>query len=75
MALTKTQRAVIEEVVRKADAGPLHGWGQSGERIDERLCKVWVHSWIRDELQAVLDNDSGKLSANRLRYEHVDRLA
>lgn len=68
--LTKTQRKVLEEMLRKIERGPLNGWGESGNRIDEYTCKIWTDSWMGDPIRAILDNDDGKLP-NRELEVHV----
>lgn len=67
--MTKAQRRVIEEVIRKADRGPSMPFVSDSDEA-ERQARVWSESWIADPLRALLDNVDGKLSAREL-AQHV----
>lgn len=72
MALSATQRRVLEGAVRKLERGPGSGWekiraGEDGPfATDLAGVHRWLESWITPAVQAVLDNDAGELHAREL---------
>lgn len=71
--MTKAQRGVIEEVIERANKGPsLRDLQSRTVPGAEQAARIWAQSWIVDPLQAILDNEDGKLSATQLRtYYHA----
>ena len=67
--MTKTQRAVIEEIIRKAERGPSLGFpGQELTRESaERDARIWSDTWIAEPLRLILDNVDGKARAFQLK--------
>ena len=67
--MTKTQRAVIEEIIRKAERGPsLSFIGQDvTAKQAEEDARRWSETWIAEPLRLILDNVDGKRSAYQLK--------
>jgi hypothetical protein len=64
--MTKTQRAVIEKVIERALKGPSFGPPQTIGNAEQEA-RIWSESWVAEPLQALLDNQDGKLSATELK--------
>lgn len=64
--LTKTERRVIEEMLRKAKHGPSMPFVHDPDEA-ERNARIWSETWFGEPLQALLDHDDGKISNYELR--------
>lgn len=67
--MTKIQRAVIEEIIRKAERGPSLGFAGRSMTVEEAdmQARIWSQTWISSPLRAVLDNVDGDLPAFMLK--------
>lgn len=67
--MTKTQRAVIEEVIRKAERGPsLSFLGREvTPKEAEKDARLWSETWIAEPLRLILENLDGNRSAAELK--------
>jgi hypothetical protein len=67
--VTKTQRAVIEEIVRTAERGPslsFIGREVTAKQAEEDA-RRWSETWIAEPLRRILDNVDGNVSARELK--------
>lgn len=70
--LTQSQRKLLENVVRRSATGPnlggMAGLPGNGEQVDaaNTAARIWAETWLGDVVQAVLDNDAGKISAAQM---------
>jgi hypothetical protein len=64
--MTKTQRAVIEAVIKRAERGPSFGPPQTIGNAEEEA-RIWSDSWVADPLKALLANVDGTMSAAELK--------
>jgi hypothetical protein len=67
--VTKTQREVIEEIIRKAERGPalsFIGTQVTAEKAQEDA-RRWSETWIAEPLRLILDNVDGKRRAYELK--------
>jgi hypothetical protein len=71
--MTKAQRGIIEDVIETANRGPsLRDLQSKTIPGAEQAARIWAQSWIVGPLQAILDNEDGKVSAADLRrYYHA----
>lgn len=66
--MTKTQRQVLETIIKRAERGPSFAPNENLTGAEAaREARIWSNSWIEEPLRLLLDNVDGKVDAYQLR--------